>query len=1098
MLKQAFRKGQFPRIELDFLIRIAFAISICISGIIHAENEVSFPRHPSVSPDGQAIAFSYGGDIWTVPVAGGRAVHLTVHPSYEFNPRWSPDGNWIAYNSEREGPEDIYIISAKGGQSRRLTYLDVDSRVCGWTPDSKNLIFSSRRDDQYPDYSMLYQIPFAGGTPFALMEAFGTQGAISPDGKLLAYSDNGVQWWRKRFRGSDASNIWYYELSTGKYVAITDTVEKRTGEDYRMSSSSNAMWGANGALYIVSDRDGTSNIWKRNSKGIWSQITTFVEDGIRFPSISANGRVIAFEQDLDIYTITDDGKPVKLTAIAPIDNPESSPIRTTYNSNADRIAFGSDGKSLFFEVRGEVFAGRIVDDEESAARGSANSLSGNNPARDGDFIVSPKGDSLIFVSDRAGNRDLYLVYSDNPEVKELARSRSLKIEQLTENKAEDHRPRWSPDGRNIAFVRGKGDLIIFDLEKKKERVLLEGWSMLQYGWSPDGKWITFAREDDEYNSDVFIVPAEGGIPINISRHPDEDDFPVWSDDGRKLGFKSKRRNNNWDMYFVFLRLSDHQKSDADWAEESFAEGLKKSDDDSDKDKDKDKKNDKDKKKDKKADLVEVVVDTTEIYRRIRTVTSLPGEEGKFAISPDGKSFAFVSDYEGESDIYGIKWTGKDIERLTTGGKNPKWIEYSSDGKNIRFLDNSGKASSVKSDGGKVKNYPFDAVVMVDVLAEREQKFGEVWRTLNDQYYDPNFHGQDWKALSEKYRAKIPAASTEEDYGDIVRMMIGELNSSHSGYNSPRVGKNHNVGSLGLDFDRSYSSDGMLISHVLQYGACDRGDVHLKPGDILLAINGTVIKENTNIHQLLDYQVNEQTELTIRTGKKEIKVYVRPQGRYSLGYLRYDEWVKERRELVEELSDGKLGYMHIRGMGDQSLQRFEAQLFSVGSGKDALVIDVRNNGGGSITDQLLAMLQVKRHAVTYPRDGGPGYPQGRLPLYSWVKPIIVLCNEHSFSNAEIFSHAIKTLGRGKLVGIPTPGGVISTGWERLLDGSSFRLPLRGWYFGTDLERDANRNMEGNGAVPDIIVPIAPGQIEAEEDIQLETAVRNLIQSLKEGK
>jgi len=236
------------------------------------------------------------------------------------------------------------------------------------------------------------------------------------------------------------------------------------------------------------------------------------------------------------------------------------------------------------------------------------------------------------------------------------------------------------------------------------------------------------------------------------------------------------------------------------------------------------------------------------------------------------------------------------------------------------------------------------------------------------------------------------------------------------------------------------------------------------------------------------------ELTLTEGKSLRQVEVRPINGEELGDLRYNEWVAARRQAVDSLSGGRLGYLHIRGMGEPSLARFEAELFSQGSGKEGLVIDVRNNGGGWTTDYLLAMLQVKRHAVTFPRDGGPGYPQGRLPLYAWPKPIITLCNEHSFSNAEIFSHAVQVLGRSRLVGVPTPGGVISTDWSGLLDGSGFRLPLRGWYRGTEPRRDPARDLEGNGAVPEVIIPLSPGSLDATSDEQLKAAVRDLLSTL----
>ncbi|MDP8228844.1 MAG: S41 family peptidase, partial [Candidatus Electryoneaceae bacterium] len=257
-----------------------------------------------------------------------------------------------------------------------------------------------------------------------------------------------------------------------------------------------------------------------------------------------------------------------------------------------------------------------------------------------------------------------------------------------------------------------------------------------------------------------------------------------------------------------------------------------------------------------------------------------------------------------------------------------------------------------------------------------------------------------------------------------------------------------------------------------------------------------LNAGVNLHRLLNDQVNQRVDLLVANnrGRNERRLIVRPVNRWTQGYLRYDEWVKGRRATVDSLSDGRLGYLHVKGMGDRSLARFEAQLYSVASGRDGLVIDVRYNGGGWTTDYLLAMLQVRRHAVTYPRDGGPGYPHSRLPLYAWTKPIIVLCNEHSFSNAEIFSHAVKTLERGTLVGVPTPGGVISTSGQGLLDGSGYRIPLRGWYAGSELERDSDRNMEGNGAVPDIIVPLEPGQMTSGNDGQLGVAVEELMRQL----
>lgn len=1079
MIKSIARSIHLRNLLLSCFLTIILFFTLGLTNPVFSDPTAFFPRHPSLSPDGDRIAFSYAGDIWTVSSRGGSARRLTVHPAYEHTPRWSPDGSWIAFSASRHGDDDIYIIPADGGQSKRLTWFDSGDATCCWTPDSREVIFTSRRDDRYPDYNLVYRISIDGGTPRLIMDTPARYVNLAQDGKSMLYVYGGVSWWRKHYRGSNSGQVWLVDLETQEHTPVTELPTDKTGEAYKLPACAFPFWGKNGEIYVISDRDGTFNLYRRQQEDTWLQLTEFKEDGIRFPSVAPGNNTIAFEQGTDIYVQHAGSLPEKLEISAPLDLPSYEPETVHYTSKAGQVEFLPDGRSMVFEVRGEVFSGRIVEEELSDARGRANQLSGNHWSRDDDFTLSPGGDSLIFVSDRNGNRDLFMVYSNDPDNPKLADSRQVKLIQLTDDPVDEHTPHWSPDSRFVGYIRGRGTLVVRDMEDNREFQLLNGWSLLQYNWSPDGKWIAYAREDNNYNSDVFVIPSQGGVPVNVSRHPDEDEFPVWSADGGKLAFRSRRRQNNWDIYFVYLQLEDHYKYPADWAEEAYAPGAP---------------GDKERKKEKDSEQLTVTIDTTDMYRRLRSVTQLAGEEGIFDISPDGKRFAFTADHEGKRDIYTVDWKGKNLERLTKGGQDPRWLRFSPDGKDVRYLTGSGRVKSVKTSGGKKQDFPFDAYVRVDYQAERAQKFHEVWRGLNDNFYDSKFHGVDWQAMRDKYLTLSQLASCEEDFGDIVRMMLGEINASHMGYRSPRPGKSHSTGMLGLDFDPGDEGQGLLVEHVLERGPCARGDDRVEPGDRLLTVNGVDILKDTNLNSLLENQTGQKVSLTLKRGRKEKQISVRPMGHYWIGYLRYDKWVQARRSLVDSLSGGSIGYLHLRGMGDPSLARFEAQLFSVGNGKDALIVDVRNNSGGWTTDYLLAMLQVKRHAVTFPRDGGPGYPQSRLPLYSWTKPITTLCNRNSFSNAEIFSHAIKTLGRGTLVGEPTPGGVISTGWHDLLDGSGYRIPLRGWYTGTEPTRNPVRCMEGNGAVPTIIVPLKPDQVEASDDRQLEIAVQELMDRL----
>ncbi|MFN3821982.1 MAG: PDZ domain-containing protein, partial [bacterium] len=523
----------------------------------------------------------------------------------------------------------------------------------------------------------------------------------------------------------------------------------------------------------------------------------------------------------------------------------------------------------------------------------------------------------MVVSDRSGNKDIFLVYSSSSEPirKRLDSAFSFQFVPLIASPEEDHSPRYSPDGKYIAFIQGLGDLWVRERVSGKQWKIVEGWSLEGYNWSPDSRWIAYAKKDDEFNTDVWIVSVDGKIRVNVSRHPDDDEYPVWSPDGSKLAFRSRRRENNWDIYFVFLRLADEQKSLVQWKEEEW-QGKYHGDEDGAKKRTSDEGL-------RKLSPEPITIDTTDIYRRVRSVTSLPGMEGIFDISPDGKKFAFVSSHEFRqgwewrdeeqmnTDIYLIDWDGKNLKRLTTGAEKPKWIKFDRGGKKVFYLDRNGRIKSISLDGSNRKTYPFEVRYRYDESSLRYQKFHELWRVLRDRFYDPQFHNRDWVSLKLKYLPWLEVVRSEKDFGDVVKMMLGELNSSHMGYLSPPPANKIVTGRLGLDFaphplykvdtiklSPPPHNEGLRIAHILPRGPCDRVGTEVRVGEWLTGINGVKITPEVNLYSLLEDKVDVPVELTIWDGKKERRLVVRPCGEWEESQLRYEEWVQERRRIVD--------------------------------------------------------------------------------------------------------------------------------------------------------------------------------------------------------
>lgn len=1059
------------------------SVLFCFASAAFAADEAVFPRYPAPSPDGQFIAFSYQGDIWVVSANGGRALRLTVHPAYDHHPVWSPDGAWIAFSSDRHGNDDVFVMPSTGGDAKRLTFMSVPDVVCDWTPDGSAVIFTSLRD--YFAYGatrnpFVYSIPVTGGEPVRIMAETGNEVALSPDGATIAYTSHSrAYWWRKGYRGSSNNNIWLWNRGTGVYTQVT----RHAGNE------SNPMWAGAGALCYVGEESGIFNLWRSDlSTGLTAQLTKH-DDHIRNPAISRDGSRIAYELGTDIWLLdTAGGEPRKLTIQAPSDNRVNDIQRLTMTNGAGEFALSADNSELAFVIRGELFAMK--------EKGGAATRLTESWARDFDIAWRPDGTALVYSSDMGGQFDLYLVESDDPSEKRLSRALAFKQTRLTTDPGNDGGPAFSPDGKSLAWVNGAGNLHIMDMATKQDRVLVSGWNLDSYSWSPDSAWIAYSKEDHEFNSDIWIIPAAGGEAKNVSKHPDNDFSPVWSANGKILSFISRRLENNYDVWFVFLTKADDQKTADDWEDEEEAKNTPKDKPAAKAEepakKDDARKNGAPAEAKKEEPKLVVTIDFDDINLRLRKVVSLPGDEFGAAVSPDGKYFALVSNNSGTSELYSVKWDGTELKQLTNGNTRPTGLTFSKDGKKVYFLRNGGMIQSVGVGGGAPTMHAFQARTSIDGPKERLQKFEDGWRALNDGFYDANFHGANWAALRDKYRPWAVAAVESRDFTDVFNIMLGHLNASHLGLlgGFGGGGGGDATGFLGLYFDTAHAGPGLKVGEVLKDGPADRETSRLKAGQYIMAIDGTPVSMATNVSELLVDTIGAKVVLTVADApdaKETSRVVIRPVSFQDLMGLLYERHIDQRREIVHRLSGNRIGYLHVQSMSGGPLERFEMELYSEAHDKDAIIIDVRDNGGGSTADLMLAMLQVREHARTLQRGGDRhGYPQDRRVFYAWTKPFVVMCNEYSFSNAEIFPWAIKTLGLAKVIGQQTFGAVISTGAYGLIDGSAVRMPGRGWWV-----MGSNINMENNGCPPDIVVEYQKGDAPQGIDRQLERAVQELL-------
>lgn len=1064
-------------------------ILLALPLFVISQSDIEIFRYPSLSPDGSLIAFSYQGDIWTVSKDGGDATRLTIHEAYESNPQWSPDGEKILFSSSRNGNNDLYTMNTKGQDLRRLTFHSSSDTDGAWKNNSE-VMFSTRRNFiAIERESEFHQISATGGTPERALDVLGSDANFSENHKLVAFVRGGCRIERETYVGPANRDIWVHNPNGGAYLEITSN----EGQDVKPE------WGAGNELFLLSARNGKYNIYKTtvnqdaSAFSAFEPITSFTDQGIRNYDVSADGSTIIYMKGIDVIVHDIASNQSNKVDIQVTNDYRFDPIKhETLSSGISEYSLSPNEKYIAFSANGDLFF-KQNDKEKSK---TINPLSQSSRETQVQWL---NDEIALFLSDRNGNYDLFSISSSDPHEKNIFKSFKWTVKQIHSSPEETLNFEISPDKKQILILEEPGKFFVASIDSigniSNSKTLLDGWASPEgASWSPDSKWIAYSLSDLNFNEEIFIQKVDGtGSPTNISMHPRGDNSPVWSKDGSKLGFLSIRNNGDSDVWFAWLNKKDWEKTNRDWEEldddeEPVAE-----------------KKEEGEKSNKEDDVKDIVIDLEDIHERLQQVTRLAGNEGDLMIDSKGELFMFSTNNGGRQGSGGkqeykkVKWNGDDLKNLIADGSVSN-LHLDKKGKNLYYTIR-GKLSKVGIESGKSEARPFSAKMDVATEEYRSQVFDEAWRTINDRFYDPNFHGQNWKALGKKYKPWAMAASTHADFQMLFNEMLGQVNASHMGLrgSGPEETQSERTGLLGLEIKNHAS--GVQVSSVIQDSPANRVESKLEVGDIIKSVNGESVNVATNFYSLMNEKANDQILLEVLNGNGESRdVIIRPST--SLNTERYEEWIDQRKALTDKYSGGKLGYIHIRGMNWGSFERFERELMASGYGKEGIVIDVRYNGGGWTTDMVMAVLNVRQHSYTVPRGATDNleqnhksfkdnYPFGeRLPLSSLTKPSVALCNESSYSNAEIFSHAFKTLGHGKLVGQPTFGAVISTGGRGLMDGSFVRVPFRAWYV-----KATEENMEWGPAVPDYIVENSPESKAMNKDEQLKKAVEVLLDQMK---
>ncbi|HET7930958.1 MAG TPA: S41 family peptidase [Rhodanobacteraceae bacterium] len=1039
---------------------------------------------PAISPDGSRIAFVSGGAIWEVPATGGAAHILVADKGADSRPLFSPVGDKLAFVSDATGDGDIYVLDIATGKLTRVTYADGRDELSGWSRDGKWLYFDSGRDN-VGGFHGVYRVRVVGGTPMPVsLEAYRNeeQGVPSPDDSTIALVGGGMgafQWWRHGSAHIDHGAIWL--LKNDGSHAYT----RLTPDDARADWP---MWAPDGqSLYYVSDRSrsdrgGTENIWHVQRNGSEAALTHFTDGRVLWPTLSANGKTLAFERDFGIWTAdaaTGKAQPLAITLAGAIAGPENE--HKTLRDGFSDLALSPDGKKVAFIAHGEVFA---ADAEKG---GDAVRVTHTGGVAYG-IAWAPDNHRIVYAAFRAGGRHLYVYDFD-----------SNKETQLTHGAGEDAAAAFSPDGKSLAFLRDGKQLEVLDLATGKLRTLASGQLDLHrplnsdrpLAWSPDGRWIAVLEWGPRMFRNAVAVNVADGKTVALSglANTFADDV-AFSPDGKSFLFVTGQRTEQGqvasvdlvprtpkfredefhDLFQQTTRSPSHENESAGGngsADKSPARGKA------------------------KHPPVRVAIDANGISRRLRLLpTGLSAQA--IVISPDGKTLVITAEVAGRTNLYAwsldpLATTPPVAKQLTSSSGDKDDVQFSPDGKSVYYLDN-GRLFVVPAAGGAAKSIALAADVDIDFATDKMTAFAQAWSWLRDNFHDPAMHGVDWTAMRAKYAPLIAGAPTPASVNWLMNLLVGELNASHSGVRAAAHPKPV-TGRLGVLFDTAASErDGTLrVASVLPLSPAAIAGI--RPGDVLQSIDGRAIAANDNLFALLAHRIGKKTTLRVASKSGTRTLELKPVDSRTLGALAYDAWVARNRAHVAKASGGRLGYVDLPDMSEASLHNFYRDLDAQNMTREGVVIDVRNNFGGFVNAYVLDVLSRRPYLNMTFRGFDKAQPaRSILGQRALERPTVLITNRVTLSDGEDFAEGYRELGLGKVVGEPTAGWIIYTSNEKLIDGATVRLPF------ITVTTEDGQPMEMHPRPVDVPVTRALGEAYRGEDSDLDAAVKTLLGQL----